>query len=147
MAITLTEATRERLSAPRWVYGNVSHYSLTIGCPCCGTMYGESAQHIPCKPAECMLCGTVQCFSNGLGNGRCRLCSFGFLPGWSRPYDQRCGYAKCNAPAVAIVTGKKLACKDHAIRKCGDAIRAAIDLRDSGAGWQQWTWTGPRVTW
>lgn len=145
--MTLSDSTRELLSAPRWVYGDYHHYSLTNGCPCCGSMYAEGARHIPCKPVECMLCGTVQCFSNGLGNGRCKLCSAGFLPGWSRPHDQRCGYAKCDEPAVGIVPGRKLACKSHAIGRMGGKLDACIAHRDRGAGWERWTFTGPRVPW
>lgn len=145
MTIILSEDTIARLNKPRWAYGDVSHYALTNGCPFCGTMAGQGGRHIPCQPAECMLCGTVQCFENGPS---CSVCHYGFIPGWSRTSGQQCGYAGCTAEAVARVPGKKLACMAHARRKIGDKVDACIAVRDGGKGWQRWKFLdGPRVAW
>jgi hypothetical protein len=147
---TLSAAAREILSRPRWVHGGYhgpSLWSLEHGCPCCGSMYGNGQKHIPCEPVACMLCGSVQCHGNGLGNGCCSVCLYGFLPGWSGTSGRQCGYAHCTEPAIAIVPGKKLACMAHAMRKVGAKVQESLALRDSGKGWQCWTFTGPRVLW
>lgn len=140
----LTATVRERLSQPRWVYGNGNHWALSRGCPCCGNMgIGSNAGlHRPCEPAACLLCGSVQCNIDG----RCKVCLFGWMPNWSRP-ERTCGYAKCDEPAVAVVPGKKRACLDHARAKVGDQVAARIAHRDSGQGWERWLLTGPRVPW
>jgi len=146
----LSEATREVLGRPRWVHGGhhgPSLSSLAKGCPCCGSMYGNGQKHIPCEPVACTLCGSVQCQSNGLGDGHCSVCLYGFLPGWSGSSGRHCGYARCPEPAVAIVPGRKLACMAHAMRKVGGKVQESLALRDSGKGWQSWTFTGPRVPW
>jgi hypothetical protein len=150
MAVVISGAVMQALSAPRWVYGGIasaSQYALIRGCPCCGNMgIGINAQnHKPCTPATCQLCGSAVCAE---GNGpRCKVCRYGLIPGWSGTTGQVCGYAKCGEAAVARVPGKKLACMTHARRRVGTQVDAAIAHRDSGGGPERWTFTGPRVAW
>lgn len=141
----LNERTISYLNEPRWAYGTPSLYSLQNGCPFCGTMAGHGSRHMPCKPATCMLCGTVQCFEGGPS---CRACHYGFIPGWSGTSGQECGYAGCKGEAVAKVPGRKLACMAHARRKCGPQVDAWLQERDAGRGWQKWMFLDrPRVPW
>ncbi len=99
----------------RWVViVDRSRYERGRNCAYCGTHYNNGA----CTPVACMLCGTVQCMGNGSGNGCCRLCSHGYLPGWSRTTRQAtCGYARCGLPAVAWVRRGKTGCFGHAMSR------------------------------
>ncbi len=98
---------------------------------------------MPCEPAACQLCGSVQCNIDS----RCKVCSYGWMPGWYRSGDCQCGYAKCDEPAVAIVPGKKQACMKHARAKVAAEVDRRIEHRNSGQGWEHWTFTEPLVPW
>lgn len=123
---------------PRWVIGGVpTHYNWSQ-CRYCGR-----AGH-DCKPATCLLCGTVQCFGNGLDNGRCNLCFAGYLPGWSRTSTQNtCARRGCRSgkPAVGLAARKPV-CIDCAgvakVRHAGASMTLAefaaqqVTRRDAG---------------
>lgn len=84
-----------------------------MSCPHCGR-WGEE-----CKPARCEGCGTWQCHGNGAGNGRCRVCHFGHLEGWSKGFidGNRCGYKGCGREAVFFgVPRVRRVCADCAPR-------------------------------
>lgn len=63
---------------------------------------------------RCMGCGIVQCHGNGLGNGCCKVCHYGILPGWSGSSGQ-CSYKGCAEQGVfRHVRGKAYVCRKHA---------------------------------
>ena len=65
---------------------------------------------------KCRACGAVQCHGNGAGNGRCNICHYGRLPGWSfHTHSHACAYKGCGEPAVyADLPGsKKDCCSKH----------------------------------
>lgn len=104
--------------------------------------YCGRAQSHDCAVVECLLCGSPQCFGNGAGNGLCAICHCGYLPGWSRIGRTVCGYAKCEAPAVAV-NRKRPVCLTHASTgKTGTAlaeyVASRVAHRDSGKGWEHW---------
>ena len=80
-------------------------------CTCCGTCWGGYPDR-KCPVTTCLACGTAQCFGNGLGNGCCRVCLIGFLPGWAGT-DQPCGYAECTQRAVGRGKRNKFVCEFH----------------------------------
>jgi len=123
----------------RWVViVDRSRYERGRNCAYCGTHYNNGA----CTPVACMLCGTVQCMGNGSGNGCCRLCSHGYLPGWSRTTRQAtCGYARCGLPAVAWVRRGKTGCFGHAMRQLAEQVAEQVAWRDAGGSHMiRWAW-------
>lgn len=68
-----------------------------------------------CALVRCLFGGESRCHSEGSGNGRCKACLFGILPGWSG-WDAACSYAGCSHRAVAmgLPGGKRFACREHA---------------------------------
>lgn len=84
-------------------------------CVACGSRWGgdHNDQHGVEPATYCYACGTRQCMSNGLGNGQCDFCYFGLLDGWSGNGRKVCGFAHCDCQAVAVVSGKRLACAKH----------------------------------
>jgi hypothetical protein len=99
-----------------------------------------------------MLCATPQCFQNGGGNGCCKVCHHGWLPGWSRGYSpgtaRTCGYKGCENEPVATCR-KKAVCMEHAKRikasktqTLAEYVVERIAHRDSGKGWEFWTLVG-----
>ncbi|HET8643802.1 MAG TPA: hypothetical protein VFM37_17835, partial [Pseudonocardiaceae bacterium] len=70
------------------------------------------AQQGDCRPVECALCRTRQCHGNGL---QCAICLHGWLPGWSRTHlpSTRCGYARCDEPAIATAPRVARVCRGH----------------------------------
>ena len=126
------------LNAGRWVYQGYyggRQYNWAQ-CRYCGRGGAD------CQPVACMLCASVQCQGNGT---ECHVCHFGWLPGWSRGYLQEhklCGYAHCDAPAVATLR-KRRACMAHAMRVkvsgqlLAEYVAERLAHRDSGKGWER----------
>lgn len=87
-------------------------------CPHCNR-WGEE-----CKPAQCEGCGTWQCFSNGTGNGRCKVCLYGHLSGWSKGFmeGKGCGYKGCAREAVFFGVPRVKRC----CAKCAPRVKIAI---------------------
>jgi hypothetical protein len=102
--------------AGRWVMGARMNGDLSGRCGYCGTGYGNGGN---CAPVACMLCDTVQCHSNGSGNGRCKCCHRGFLPGWSGTRAE-CGRTGCDAPAVADGP------RGPVCRECAETIKIRV---------------------
>lgn len=117
----------------RWVHRNRTIHPWSH-CRLCGTAWGgyKSGQ---CPPTTCPVCGTRTCMGYGLGNGRCPVCYFGLLPGWSGS-NKRCGYKGCDKPAIAIDprNRNRPVCEDHWRRLGGDEI-AKEALARRGADW------------
>jgi len=85
-----------------------------VTCHHCGR-WGEE-----CKPAQCEGCKTWQCFSNGAGNGRCRVCHYGHLNGWSG--FGKCGYKGCDREAVFFGVPRVKRC----CAECAPRVKIAI---------------------
>lgn len=81
----------------------------THRCPLCQTWRPSPGQ---CQQIACSACGAVQCHSNGLGRGCCKVCYWGRLPGWSfSHHPSTCQYKGCTEPAVyAYLPGSKHDC-------------------------------------
>lgn len=121
----------------RWRYGSARTGYAWSQCSFCGR-----AQDRDCEPVDCMACGSRQCFGNGSGNGCCKVCVSGYLPGWSREGDARvCGYKGCDGDAVSKAPRVGQVCGDHLARaKLDVKIAQALAVRDAGTGWQRWRW-------
>lgn len=100
-------------------------------CRLCGSCHGVVAPEIEHRGTTCMLCGTRQCMGNGLGNGCCAICFYGFLPGWSG-IGGNCGYKNCRKPAVARgIRGKRGVCAEHfALQHGSDYLQKRLDSRN-----------------
>ena len=86
-------------------------------CPHCNR-WGEE-----CKPAQCEGCGTWQCFSNGSRNGRCKVCLYGHLSGWSKGCGYTgCGYKGCDREAVFFGVPRVKRC----CAECAPRVKIAI---------------------
>jgi hypothetical protein len=130
------------LEAPRWARSWVTPEAGR--CRFCGRIDGT------CPPATCMLCGSVQCFYNGFGDGCCSICYVGYLPGWSRNNEQSvCGRARCEAQAVSKAPRVKQVCAEHAkvtqYRRgitLVEHVAERIKDRDAGTGHGavRWLW-------
>lgn len=123
---------RDWLERPRRSAASVCRY--------CGT-----AQRRDCQIVTCMLCGTPQCHANGLGNGCCKVCSYGYLPGWGRSAVlETCGYAKCDNTAVAqarnrpVCTGHTQRIKPDGKQTLAEWVAEQLAHRDAGKGWEHW---------
>lgn len=90
-------------------------------CPYCNR-WGEE-----CKPAQCEGCGTWQCFGNGTGNGRCKVCLYGHLSGWSKGFlgGKTCGYKGCDREAVFFGVPRVKRC----CAECASRVKIAIYRR------------------
>jgi hypothetical protein len=134
------------ISVGRWVYGGQhapGNYPWAQ-CRFCGR-----AQDGDCPPATCQLCGSVLCHGAGAD---CRVCHYGFIPGWSRGCAQRvCGRKHCAAEAVAKAPRVGRVCAEHAkltkLRLVGgrtltitEYVAERIAHRDAGKGWECWRW-------
>jgi hypothetical protein len=101
-------------------------------CRLCGTCWGAATgaakQGAQCAPSTCMACGSTQCQSNGLGNGRCSICYIGILPNWSG-WNQDCRYKGCGKQAIAV-DGAWPCCAEHIERRKPGYIAAHITARD-----------------
>jgi hypothetical protein len=102
------------------------------------------AQDRDCKPVECLLCGSRVCHGYG---SKCRICLYGWIPGWHRPGGTeggQCSYKGCERDAVANATRTRRVCVEHAKRAKVHGVTLAeyvvqrIAHRDSGKGWEQW---------
>jgi len=93
-------------------------------CKACGTAGFTSGT---CTAVVCKACLTVQCHSNGGGNGRCSVCYVGLLPGWS---GTNCGCSRkdCDQRAVAIAR-KRAVCANH-LGKTADDIAQRLAERE-----------------
>jgi hypothetical protein len=122
----------------RWVVIMPGRYEPGRNCAYCGSYYDNGR----CTPVACLLCRTIQCSGNGSGDGCCRLCSHGYLPGWSRTTrEAQCGYAGCLQPAAGWVTRSKPACLHHATGRLAAHVAERIAYRDAGgAGHLRWEW-------
>src|SRR5262249_1985832 len=70
------------------------------------------AQNNDCPLATCQLCGSVVCHGAGAD---CRVCHYGFIPGWSRGSALReCGRKHCTNEAVAEALRVGQVCAEHA---------------------------------
>lgn len=103
---------------PRYVRRDRRVYPFSL-CKACGVAGLTDADggrtKIVCSPTTCLACGTTQCLSNGGGNGRCFICFYGYLPGWSQR-QQSCRYSGCTEPVVARA-GAWPVCKNHLERR------------------------------
>jgi hypothetical protein len=93
-------------------------------CHHCDLCYTWRATPGRCLQIACTACGAVQCHSNGLARGCCKVCHFGRLPGWSFSYrSTTCQYKGCNKPAVyAFLPGTRQDC-------CLEHGRAILERR------------------
>ena len=97
----------------------LARHTSNSGCEACGSCYGLHSGAKRCGTSTCRYCGTIQCSSNGLGNGCCKVCFHGLLPGWSGS-EGICRYNGCKAEAVARgIRGKRYVCRDHAAQQFG----------------------------
>lgn len=83
---------------------------------CPSGWYQAPAEANRCGKVKCMACGEMRCHGEGTGNGCCKACLFGRLPGWSfssRP--STCMYKGCSEPAVysRLPGSKPDCCKAH----------------------------------
>jgi hypothetical protein len=125
------------LTAGRWVMGDRRMVSAD-SCSFCG-WFGNG----DCAPVACLLCDTVQCHRNGTGDGCCRVCHRGFLPGWSHIGREICYRRSCDQKAVGRASRGSV-CKACAgiikIRDRGQSLTLAayaaerVAERDSGKG-------------
>lgn len=87
-------------------------HNTAVACPWCHR--GSQGPH---RLAVCLACSTPQCSANP----SCVACLHGWLPGWSRGYQwdgdrnvvDRCGYKKCDQPAVADAARVGRVCAAH----------------------------------
>lgn len=78
--------------------------------------YQAPATDYQCGKVQCQACGELRCHGEGSGNGCCKACRYGRLPGWSfSSKPSVCQYAGCESPAVyAYMPGaKKHVCVAH----------------------------------
>ena len=68
----------------------------------------------------CLGCGAQVCGCRGLARGQCPHCYRGLLTGYYK-VGTRCGYTRCDQPAVASSPRVGLACFAHSIIKGGYA--------------------------
>jgi len=81
-------------------------------CKRCGTAGGCGSEG--CTEVTCLYCGTTQCSGNGLGNGQCKVCHYGFLPGWARSSGHvGCSYKGCKETPVGRFPHKGVCCARH----------------------------------
>jgi hypothetical protein len=69
-----------------------------------------------CLQVKCRACDAIQCHGNGTGNGCCKVCFYGRLPGWSFGREPKtCQYKGCDEPAVysRLPGSKKACCAKH----------------------------------
>ena len=93
----------------RWVRKNRTIYELSR-CTLCGTCWGYGPER-KCARVVCPVCGSAQCWGNGLGHGTCGICLVGLLPGWAGN-DADCSRKQCQNQAVARV-GNRRYCLEH----------------------------------
>jgi hypothetical protein len=126
---------------PRWVRKDQFWHAYEGGCRYCGQPTGHTG--ISHQPAQCKLCGTVQCHRGD----HCLLCFKGFLPGY-RPGEMGiCGYSGCSRPAVASIPGKvrrvclgcvpRVPVRNRDINLAG-LVGEFLRIRDSGKPPQRW---------
>ena len=102
---------------------NLEYHAANGACNACGA-YTIVKPETRCKPATCLLCGTTQCMSNGLGNGCCKVCFYGLLPEWAGN-EGVCRYKGCKEKAVARgIRGKRFVCQAHFIQQQGSNFLA-----------------------
>lgn len=130
----------------RWVYGG-QHAPRDYPWPHC--RFCGRAQNHDCPPATCALCGSVVCHGAG---AQCRVCHYGFIPGWSLPSARRqCGRRRCTGEAVATAPRVGQVCTEHAkltrLRLHGgrtltltEYVAQRIAHRDAGKGWECFRW-------
>lgn len=103
-------------------------------CKICGTCWGGEGQR--CAPTTCPACGSTVCMGHGLGNGKCPICMFGLLPGWSG--NRRvCTYKHCGQPAIARHPSRRpwYVCKAH-WERAGGAFTVEIALSRRPHDWE-----------
>ncbi|HZN77940.1 MAG TPA: hypothetical protein VFC00_40535 [Micromonosporaceae bacterium] len=138
------------MSAPsslgRWVYGG-AHATRDYPWPHC--RFCGRAQDHDCPPASCQLCGSVVCRDD---DADCRICHYGYIPGWWRPDPARvCSRTNCTAAAVAKAPRVRQVCADHARLTVlwlhggrrltlTEYVAERLAHRDSGRGWEHWRW-------
>ena len=83
-----------------------------------------------CDKVRCMACGELRCHGEGTGNGRCKGCHYGMLPGWSGA-GGACSYQGCAVPAVydGLPGSKRKCCRAH-----GDDVLRRQRERRAGVG-------------
>lgn len=117
----------------RWVmHGGLARASRWPQCRYCGR-----AGDRDCQPVSCLLCGSVQCLSNGPS---CSVCYVGWLPGWARGWSlataRLCTRKGCAEPSVATLR-KRGVCVGHA-GPLMERVHECVANRDAGGGWQRW---------
>jgi hypothetical protein len=127
---------------PRWVAKDQYWAVHEGGCHYCGQYTGEPGRdHLP---AQCALCGSVQCHRGE----SCHVCYAGFLPGYRPGETGICGYTGCGRPAVAKAPKIRRVCRGCAPRvtiiRRGQRLRLdtdvteALAVRDSGKAPNRW---------
>lgn len=126
-AITLPAPNPDGPMSARWALVGRS-FAVVASYPTC--RYCHRASERDCEPVECLLCGSRQCHGNGAARGTCAICLYGWLPGWWRePAARTCGYAGCEAPAVARAPRVRRVCLAHASRVKPQFGSARLSLR------------------
>ena len=135
----------------RWVIRDQMERVARYDWPQC--RFCGRAQIRDCRPVACLLCGSVQCHGNGSGNGRCKVCYFGRLPGWSGNHGE-CDRASWHGTAVGVARKCRL-CRAHIeavkygdravngySRTVAEFVAERLAHRDSGKGREHWleTW-------
>ena len=109
----------------RWVRKNRTIYELSR-CTLCGTFWGDYPER-KCPRVVCPVCGSAQCWVNGLGHGTCGICLVGLLPGWAGN-DADCSRKQCQNLAEARV-GSRHYCLEHLPAKARQQVAEQLEKR------------------
>ena len=105
-------------------------------CLICGGSYGIcSGERRAHRPSKCLACGSLQCWTHGLGHDTCGICLVGLLDAFS---PQRCRYKGCTQEAVAEVPRKGFACSLHLAKSRTDT-RIMKYLDERSQHWEEVT--------
>lgn len=90
---TKNDSVATETASPKVIESRPGAAVKARSCETCGSMICDG------RMATCLGCGDSRCFAEGSGNGRCKGCGYGILPGWSGS-DRSCGYKGCTERAA-----------------------------------------------